>query len=103
MNEISHEELPEVLKKGPVLIDFYADWCQPCRALKPVLQELSAENDGIQFVMMDIEKAPPLLATTYKIAALPTLVLLDGDREEKLVGLHSKKAIQQCIDSFLSK
>lgn len=101
MNEITSDSLPTLLSEGPVLVDFYADWCQPCRAIKPVLEQLSTENNDIKFVMVNIENSPQL-AELHKISALPTIVLMDGDRQKSLVGLHSKSAIQECINSFLA-
>lgn len=102
MNEITQESLSELLSEGPVLVDFFADWCQPCRALKPVLEQLSTEYTDIQFVMINIENSPQL-AETYKINSLPTVILFNGDRQERLVGLHSKQAIQDCIESTLNE
>ena len=67
---------------GPVLVDFYADWCSMCRHLHPVLDELAAAWAGrLKIVKVDVEKNPSL-ADRFDIRNLPTLVLFDGGDEK---------------------
>jgi len=71
----------EVLaSKIPVIVDFYATWCPPCRALSPILDRLAVEFDGrVKFVKVNSDEQPGL-AAQYKVAALPTLVLVEGGK-----------------------
>lgn len=77
----------------PVLVDFYADWCGPCRMMAPILQDVSRQlKSKIKIVKIDTEKYPNL-ASQYHIQALPTLVLFKGgkpaDRIEGVMGADS--------------
>ena len=91
----------EVLKsKQPVFIDFYAEWCRPCKMLAPTVEELSAEYQGkVKFVKVDIDKAPSV-AQMYGITAVPTMIIINkGKKVKALTGLQSKEKIK----AFISK
>lgn len=72
----------EVLKSAlPVLVDFAAVWCGPCKSLKPVLEQLAKDWDGkMKFTAVDIDEAPGT-AATYGIMAVPTMIVFKGGRE----------------------
>jgi thioredoxin 1 len=81
----------------PVLVDFYADWCGPCRSLAPVLEELSAEIPGARVVKVNVDDSPNL-ADQYGIASIPSLkVFKNGTVTDELVGLASKSQLRALL------
>lgn len=85
----------EVLESDiPVLVDFYADWCGPCKMLAPVVDEIANEyKDKIKVVKLNIDEATEI-ATKYSVMSIPTLILFkDGNDVNKIVGFRSKDAI----------
>lgn len=82
----------------PVLVDLYADWCQPCKQIEPILNQLSTELEGkIKFVRVNVDHSPNV-ARAFRVQSIPMLVLLHGGRPiDQLMGLVDKKAIQQML------
>ena len=82
--EVSSKNFDEEVIKSDkkVLIDFYATWCEPCKTLKPVLEEISKENDNIKIVEIDVDKCQDL-AMKYGISAMPTLIVIENGKEVK--------------------
>lgn len=87
----------------PVLVDFWAEWCGPCRAIAPILEELSSEQAGtlkIAKVNVDEHQA---LAGEFGIRSIPTLLLFkDGTVKEQLVGLMSKPQLSEKLEAHLN-
>jgi thioredoxin 1 len=104
MKHISDGEFKdEVLKSEvPVLVDFWAEWCMPCRMIAPVLEELESEyTDKLKIVKMNVDENP-LIPTTYGITAIPTLILFkNGEIAKMVVGLRSKSDLKKIIDEVL--
>ena len=88
----------------PVLIDFYADWCGPCRTLSSVLDKVSDIYEGrVAFCKMNVDENPNT-PNRYKIAAIPTVILfIDGLAAEKVVGLHDADFYKAMLDKHLKK
>lgn len=85
--------------KLPVLVDFWAEWCSPCLAVAPILEELAQEYNGkINFAKVNVDGNSPL-AAKYGIAAIPTTIIFkDGQPVQQIVGLKPKRELKKILD-----
>lgn len=93
----------EVLQsKTPVLVDFWAEWCQPCKIIGPIVDELGTEYAGkLSVVKMDVDHNPQIPGT-YGIMSIPTLMIFkDGQPVKSVVGAQGKEVLKQNIDEVL--
>ena len=98
MAQITNEENFEndVLKKNFVIVDFYADWCGPCRMIAPFLEEIQAEND-VEIFKINIDENPNI-ASSYGIMSIPTLMIFKkGEKVSTQVGSASKARLADWI------
>jgi thioredoxin 1 len=99
--EANFEE--EVLKASePVLVDFWAEWCMPCKALAPTIDELAGDYSGKVKVGKVDTDANQSLSAQFGISAIPTVILFqNGEIKERFVGLRSKQDFMASLDSAL--
>jgi len=86
----------------PVLVDFFADWCGPCKMQAPIIEQLAEEiNDKAKIGKLDVD-ANPAIAQKYEVMSIPTLIIFkDGQVVERLTGLQSKDVLWEKFNSLI--
>ncbi len=87
----------------PVLVDFSAVWCGPCKMLDPIVEELASEWAGkLKVVKIDVDHSPSI-AMQYQVLGVPTLMLfVDGESRERITGFQPKKRIVSKLDPYIN-
>ena len=94
----------EVLQsKKPVLVDFFATWCGPCRMLGPTIEEIEAERADVKVVKIDIDESPAI-ANAYRISAVPSVFIFrNGKVAAQTMGVRPKDQLYRLIDIAMAK
>lgn len=104
INEIKDTNFDETIKNSsePVVVDFWASWCGPCKMLAPIIDEISGElGDKAKFFKLNVDENP-VTSTQYKIASIPTVMILkNGEVVDTLVGFRPKDAIKSAIEKHV--
>ncbi len=103
IEKIYQEEFTDRVLKAdnPVLVDFYADWCGPCKMLSPILEELERENDDVTFFKINIDENEDI-AEKYQVFSIPNVVLFkNGKPAARSVGFKPAEEMQAFIDNAM--
>ncbi len=94
----------ESTKDTPILVDFWADWCGPCRMMAPVFEELSGEFEGkLDFGKVNTDEEPDI-SGKYNITGIPCLILIkDGKEVDRIVGFAPKDLLRSKIEALMQK
>jgi thioredoxin 1 len=104
LNEVTDNTFQaEVIEAdGPVLVDFWAPWCGPCRVVAPVLEEIAAERPELRVVKLNIDENQQT-AATFQVLSIPTMILFKGGQPVKtVIGAYPKKRLEQELEPALA-
>lgn len=99
---VSEAEFSDLVLKSEklVMVDFWAEWCGPCRQLSPIIDELATEYEGKVAIYKCNVDENPKVAAQYGIMSIPTMVFFKGEEIHRIVGGNSKAAIKKVIDEL---
>ena len=97
VKQITDKEFDESIKTGKVLVDFYAEWCGPCKILSPVVDELSEELKDISFYKLNVDESDEVVRK-YSVMSIPTLLIFEnGELKNTSVGFKSKDELKEML------
>jgi thioredoxin 1 len=105
INELDKDTFQKNVLKAqkPVLVDFWAPWCGPCRAVAPIVEDLAKEYAGkVEFAKVNVDEAP-VIASNYGVMSIPTLIVFkDGKPLEQVIGYKAKGDLKKLLDNALA-
>lgn len=103
MQVVTKDELNNLLQESevPVFVDYFAEWCGPCKMLAPIIEKLAPEFEGkVKIVKVDIDDQTEL-AQEQKVSSIPTLIAYKGGQEhERIVGFQNEDALRQTLSNL---
>ncbi|MBF0978543.1 MAG: thioredoxin [Clostridiales bacterium] len=102
VKQLTNEEFEKNVKSSDklVFVDFYADWCGPCRMMAPIVEEISEEVDGVDFYKVNCDDEQEL-ASKYEVMTIPTLLILKkGEQIKEFIGVTDKEEIIEELNSL---
>jgi thioredoxin 1 len=101
---LNDENFERTIESGVTLVDFYADWCGPCRMIAPIIEELSHEYHGkANIAKMDVDGAQET-AVKFNVTSIPTVILfVNGKESKRVVGVRDKKSFQTLLDAAIAE
>lgn len=104
VQDLTDSSFEETIKNSeiPVLVDFWAEWCGPCRRVGPIIEELANDyGDKLLVAKVDVD-ANQEIAVKHKVESIPTLMIFkDGELKERLLGARPKEALVEIVDQFV--
>lgn len=104
VKHLDDENFKEVISKGITLVDFYADWCGPCKMIAPIINELADDvelKDKVKIAKLDIENAQ-MITSNYDVTSVPTLIVFkNGVEAKRMSGVQGKASIKNMIQAVL--
>lgn len=99
---LNDENFQSAIASGVTLVDFYADWCGPCKMVAPIITELAEEFHGqATIAKLDIDKAP-ITTTGCDVTSIPTLIVFkNGQEAKRLVGVRDKKSLKAVLQEYI--
>ena len=96
------QEVVEASKQQPVLVDFFADWCGPCKMQAPIIDELAQDMEGKAVVgKLDIDQYQQT-ASQYNVMSIPTIIVFkDGEAQETLTGMRDKDSLTETLNKYM--
>ena len=97
VKQITDKEFDEAIKSGKVLVDFYAEWCGPCKMLSPVVDEVAEELSDVSFYKLNVDDSDEIVRR-YSVMSIPTLLVFEnGELKNTSVGFKNKEEVKELL------